>query len=286
MKKIIFTITLHLILAGITFAQVADLSFENWYTDSLGHNVLTNWTHYAGSGPSPNNSFFGTWRSDTAAQGAHALKLSRWYNYTCDWAQQVAPVSNRPWGVSGYYKYEENILIQNNIDSALVEMVLTKWNTTTMQRDTIGFGSKLLLGSVGFSIFNCPVTYIAAGIPDTVTINIRPMPWSSSYINMAGWGSYLTIDDLSFAERSTSGIKLVTEDGLFIYPNPVKDKLHIHMAGETSFAITDITGKRLLQSKLGKGDNSIDVSRFAAGSYLLILNDKEYSKTSTKFVKE
>ncbi len=278
--KQIFLITL-LALSSTVKAQLVNPGFENWTTVG-GTNRLDGWMHMAGMMPNTSPNFFGTWRADTAAVGAHALRLSRWYNYTCDWIRQIAPVSNRPYGVSGVYKYEQTELYGGNVDSALVEIVLTKWNTSTLQPDTVGVGVKMLLATSTFTPFNCPVNYTSATVPDTAIISLRPMPWGSPYINMTGWGSYFTVDDISFQERSTAVMHVATNT-VQVYPNPVANKLYIKTDGKATASITDITGKVLINAVVDR-TGTIDVSRLLPGNYVLTIQGTE--KRVVKFVKE
>ncbi|MBN8672022.1 MAG: T9SS type A sorting domain-containing protein [Chitinophagales bacterium] len=278
--KQIFLITL-LALSSSAQAQLVNSGFENW-TMVGSTNRLDGWMHMVGFSQNPGPNFFGTWRADTAAVGTHALRLSRWYNYTCDWIRQIAPVNARPYGISGLYKYEETELHGGNQDSALVEMVLTKWNATTLKPDTVGTGVKMLLAASTFTPFNCPVTYTSADVPDTAIISMRPMPWGSPHINMTGWGSYLTVDDISFQERSTA-VKELTANNLQVYPNPVANKLYVNTDTKATACITDMTGK-VLQTTIVDNNSGIDVSRLQPGNYLLTIDGAD--KQVVKFVKE
>jgi len=264
-------------------AQLVNAGFENWATDTAGiHTLDGGWMHMAGTTQNPGPYYFGTWRTDTAGKGNYALKLSRWYNYTCDWIRQVAPVANRPYGVSGVYTYVQTELTGGNVDSALVEIVVTKWNTTTLQPDTIGTGTKMLLAATAFTLFNCPVQYTSTAVPDTAIISIRPMPWGSPHINLSGWGSYLTVDDISFQERSTA-VKALTTNKAQVYPNPVANKLYVNTNGKATAHVTDMTGKVLLTTTVDK-NSAIDVSRLLPGNYVLTINGVD--KQVVKFVKE
>lgn len=280
MKKI-FVIML-IVFSTNAKAQLANAGFETWTTDGAGNNILTGWMHMSGTTQNPGPYYFGTWRADTAAVGAHALRLSRWYNYTCDWIRQKSPVSNRPYGVSGLYTYTQTELDNGNVDSALVEIVLTKWNTTTLKPDTIGKGVKLLTAATAFTAFNCPVTYTLAAVPDTAIVTMRPMPWASAHINMSGWGSYFTVDDISFQERSTA-VKALIANKAQVYPNPVANKLYVNTDGKATADITDMTGKVLLTTTVDK-NSAIDVSRLHPGNYVLTIDGTD--KQVVKFVKE
>lgn len=80
--KSIFTLFTCLLSTLAVYAQIANSSFENWYTDTTGKKRLNDWEHcvkydFPGGG-------FGTWQENNAQSGTYALKLSRWYNYTWD----------------------------------------------------------------------------------------------------------------------------------------------------------------------------------------------------------
>ncbi len=83
--------------------------------------------------------------------------------------------------------------------------------------------------------------------------------------------SVLGTPDISYAKHSWT-----------ISPNPVKDKLHIIFSGvmnDTVAEIYDLTGRQIMREKLGK--NTMDVSVFPAGVYILKIGDR-----SRKFVKK
>ena len=78
---------------------------------------------------------------------------------------------------------------------------------------------------------------------------------------------------------------LIKQDAISIYPNPVNDVLHVD-GDVVSYKIMNIVGGELLQGGLKGGSNSIDVSAFAPGIYMLAVIDGEGVKTVSKIVKE
>jgi len=78
---------------------------------------------------------------------------------------------------------------------------------------------------------------------------------------------------------------LIKQDAISIYPNPVNDVLHVD-GDVVSYKIMNIVGGELLQGGLKGGGNSIDVSAFAPGIYMLAVIDGEGVKTVSKIVKE
>lgn len=86
--------------------------------------------------------------------------------------------------------------------------------------------------------------------------------------------SYSTFNCVSFdtitihTDRLTS-LPNIASAQLKIYPNPAESELSIESTSETDFRIMDIQGRELMQGKLESGLNSIDISSFSKGIYLI-----------------
>ena len=87
-----------------------------------------------------------------------------------------------------------------------------------------------------------------------------------------------------------SGIKEVTGASFRLYPNPANQRLYIQMqnAADVYYVrICDLSGRTLLMLPQPELSNGIDLSGFAAGTYLLQLTDKQTKSTTTqRFVKQ
>ena len=79
-----------------------------------------------------------------------------------------------------------------------------------------------------------------------------------------------------------------------IYPQPANDKLNIQYysfnEGFGNITVTDINGKVVMQQtrNLSRGAQSIliNTNHFGSGIYMITVTDKNYQKTSQKFIKE
>jgi secreted PhoX family phosphatase len=79
-----------------------------------------------------------------------------------------------------------------------------------------------------------------------------------------------------------------------IYPQPANDKLNIIYyslnEGPGTITITDINGKTVMQQirNLSKGAQAIELktNQLGSGMYMVTITDKNYQKTSQKFIKE
>lgn len=71
-----------------------------------------------------------------------------------------------------------------------------------------------------------------------------------------------------------------TDQDFTIYPNPVKNWLHIKLSNiRAEIKLHDINGKLLLNQKLSSRTNAIDISNVESGVYLLTINTENSSET-------
>lgn len=92
---------------------------------------------------------------------------------------------------------------------------------------------------------------------------------------------------------SLSSTKLATDKGtdenssnVYIYPNPVKDKLYIESAGSASqLVIMDITGQVVHTTQVTESRTSIDIHHLPAGIYIITIEGND-GRTVSRFVKQ
>ena len=125
-------------------AQLINPDFEIWDTDS------NSMTTYANSWfPDINNHY--CYQASPAQNGNYALGVSVWYYYVKTNAIQKAATTTRPSALEGYYNYTDNVVMSmagdTISDTAMVHVLLTKFNNTTQQADTIGYGKIDLFAS-------------------------------------------------------------------------------------------------------------------------------------------
>lgn len=95
------------------------------------------------------------------------------------------------------------------------------------------------------------------------------------------------VRDMQIHVEDASGIESFSDNPLFnIFPNPTNDKLFIKSTLNkiTTIEIVDFTGKIILHFKLNN-EQTIDISSFAKGVYLLRMTSDEITMTK-KIVKE
>ncbi|WP_223608236.1 S8 family serine peptidase [Chryseobacterium sp. OSA05B] len=78
-------------------------------------------------------------------------------------------------------------------------------------------------------------------------------------------------------------------DQLKVYPNPAKDQINVRLTikGEKTSVIKiyDVSGKQVLTQNAVNGENTINISRIPAGSYILSA-ESDSQKLSHKFIKQ
>ncbi len=105
--------------------------------------------------------------------------------------------TSRPTAFKGYYKY-----IPVGGDSAMVSIMLSKYNSALQRRDTVGWVKQLYKTPVTtYTLINLPIAYNSADIPDSLTLLIC----SSAGVNFADLfhctgqvGSKMWIDEIQF----------------------------------------------------------------------------------------
>lgn len=274
--KRVFTVLGALLLLTNAKAQLLNGGFETWET--TGSQVYpTGWQLLPGSMQ---------WERVTDAHtGSYGVKVSVWYYYTDTKVEQWAPISDRPTALTGWYKYTENIIKNQETglttdDTAFAVVYLTKWNTATLTTDTVGRGKLNLLGSATYKYFSCPITYSSAATPDTVVVSMDPsmMRNGGNYFSTAasGYNSYLTVDDIAL-EGSAAAVRDVAAPTIKIWPNPAGEYVAFNMQDRVdgNVRLTDMWGRVMAEQPLVQGNNQISLVGMSPGMYIVSITDAE-----------
>jgi hypothetical protein len=97
--------------------------------------------------------------------------------------------SIRPQSFTGKWQY-----MASGADQGFIGVALTKWNTTSMMRDTVAYAYQALSGmAMSWANFTIPMTYMNGDDPDSCIIILS----ASRANNVAAVaGSYLYVDEL------------------------------------------------------------------------------------------
>jgi hypothetical protein len=291
MKKLLVYTFGFILLSFSAYGQIPNNDFENWITNPAGIEDPENF-----------NTTNAAYKSMDQITGtnhpASAVKVSPGYNSTFALKVQnvsatvAAPtdplpgfacvvsgsnknpgmaVTLKPSALTGYYKFAQGGPADNS-DTACVMVTLSKWNTASNARETVGSGKYLISSNTSsFTFFNLSISYLNNTLPDSIQINILS---SISKIKFAG--TSLTIDDLGLGTVSGLNNSLAA-DKISIYPNPALTEINIsNIPEEASFIeIRDFTGKKIQSASITSDIMNLKTDLLSPGMYIYSIIDKQ-----------
>jgi hypothetical protein len=274
--KSTFTFLFSFLLSSTFLAAqiVPNAGFENW-SNPNGYNVPDNWSTlndatsaagvYTCTKGTPG--FAGaayiklTAKTVTGAGVVAGLAISGNLDVTDMSMDAGFPVNVRPVNLVGKWQY-----MGSGADMGAVGLFLTKWNTITQKRDTLGTIAHILTGmEMSWASFSLPITYTSNDTPDSCLIIL-----GSSGVNPVA-GSYLYVDELDL-EGNTAGISGAKENPFSLFPNPAKDQITLDLSAMevANIRVFDLSGKCVLQQqKSAANRHTIDLSSIAPGAYII-----------------
>ena len=129
-----------------------------------------------------------------------------------------------------------------------------------------------------FSTTSVPVTsYVKMADTDTITAKI---------IVTSGGCYDSTISQFHTVFNANEGINDFIEQGVTVFPVPVKDILHITGIKETTvYTLCEMTGRAVMAGALLPKENEINISNLAMGMYLLQVQYRDGQREIRKIVK-
>ncbi|MCK9204595.1 MAG: T9SS type A sorting domain-containing protein [Bacteroidales bacterium] len=313
MKKL-FLLVFLAIFANTAFTQsmLPNGDMENWYPviipgtatnyEDLGVDMTDNWLTTLNSlnavpapiGPGPVTVF----KTDDKYSGTYAAKLvSQTFvmtpfdvfipgmlgTATLDF-QNVRAILGRscpgwkPTKLQGYFKFEPV-----NGDSCAAVILLSKWNSTTLQRDTVGYGKLVTKDTVStYTRFEVPVDYSYPSSnlsPDSITI----LTVSSAGFNVISFmysigqpGSTMYVDDLSLEYPAGIEQSLMPETSITMFPNPANETLTVTLGKTVEngiLEIFDVTGKMISTMDLTGKLTVLPVYSLSNGAYFIKIKE-------------
>lgn len=179
------------------------------------------------------------------------------------------PYTYHPTIFSGYYKYSTP-----EVDSCIMGIYLTKYNSSQNKRDTVGQGIFTSGITDEWEFFETEIKYFSSESPDSMNILIL-----SSDTSLFVEGSTLLIDNLYIDEPVS--INDYNHDDLkskiFIYPNPAKEFIYIDLAENKlqncAVKLFDLKGSIVIESVLRSDKNKINVSSLSPGIYFIEISN-------------
>ena len=280
MKKTILSIAAVALTSASLFAQIPNNGFENWtsmgsYSNPDGWDQLNNLTAsasiYTCTKGTPG--FVGTGylklvSKTVGTNVAPGIAVSGLINKSAMKPKSGFPYTGQPQKLTGSWQY-----MASGADEGFVAVILTKWNSTSMKRDTIAKANQVLSGmAMAWTTFNINLTYKSSALPDSAIIVLS----ASGTTPVAN--SYLYVDNLSFA-GSVAGINNIDNyvSNINTYPNPTSDNINVELYAQKvstiKLQLVDITGKLIKEINVGEiqGNykHTISTTGISKGIYFL-----------------
>ena len=255
MKKL-FTLFFATIITGTAFAQIPNPGFETWDTASGGYLFPAGWdsadsltslasvlTCEQGNPGYAGNHYLKLTSKTVPGFGVAAgIALSGKLDFSTYLPKSGFAYTGRPTSLTGVWQYAPGA----TTDTGVAAIALTKWNTVTGRRDTVGAAYDKLPGSVTtWTPFTIDIYYFLTETPDTAEIY-----FSASGATTAVAGSYLYVDTLAFS-GPTTGITAIhsAEPTISISPNPSQGLFNISVLSgrdeSANVTVTNMLGEKI-----------------------------------------
>jgi hypothetical protein len=176
-----------------------------------------------------------------------------------------------------YLSYYMQYMPADPADSSNIKVLLTKWNSSLLQRDTVAFGASYFNG-MAHSWFNNGtfLNYKSGENPDSAIIVI------SSSSSVPKNGSYIYVDNLQFI-GNVVGINeySLNSNTISVFPNPSSDIVNIGFNSNhdkaSTLMIFDFSGNLIYKTRELNKSNTINTSQWSKGIYTIQVNSNNQS---------
>ena len=189
----------------------------------------------------------------------------------------------------------------NTDNSAIIISAMKKSVSASTGADTmisIGSGKGLISpGESGYHKVSVPMEYLPEAAGEGTSTDTLIIAFLSSLVDEEGTvateGNELFVDDVELIYSGPSSIHqpVLSEIKVLVHPNPAKDEVWFNLnvnerAGDYELSIADIAGRNVYNRQLTEQINGIDISGWAAGTYVYSLFNKRTGQyTGGKFIK-
>jgi hypothetical protein len=288
MKKIVLSITVAFIATSTLFAQIPNNGFENWtsmgsYSNPDGWATMNDMTAmssvYTATKGTPGNvgaSYLKLTSKTVGGSVVNGIAVSGTLNTMTMQPTAGFPYTGQPVSLTGKWQYMAS-------SAGSVSITLSKWNTTTNQRDIVATGSQTLSGmAMSWASFTINLNYMMSMAPDSCMIVLKASG------NTPTNNDYLWVDNLAFS-GSVAGLNENNSpiQALSIYPNPIQDKINVSFNIQNektvTLKVTDIDGELIhtqnFEQISGSVNQSIDATKFPKGVYFVTISNESISET-------
>lgn len=174
------------------------------------------------------------------------------------------PFTTRADKFTGWYKF-------NSVagDSCDLYCLLSKWNSTTMARDTIAWaGLREYTTQPAYIKFDLPFNYSSSDTPDSISMVFASSAGGANFQGQVG--NELFIDDVVLETATGLEIMLMAEVNISVFPNPSTDQVNFTFSRairEGRLEILDLNGRLLDEIEFTGDQTSLRVADWAVGTY-------------------
>lgn len=180
------------------------------------------------------------------------------------------PYTDRPISMQAFVK---GIIIAGS--QAYLMATLSKWNTTTLVRDQVGFAMYYTSSFItNYTQISVPFNYSLPDIPDTLDIKVMAGDVGPGGIIMPG--NEFFIDDIYFTFPIGINEKSKDKLSINIFPNPTSDKITVSSLEKiNAIEIYNMLGEKVytINNFKQQTSNKIDLSNFQKGIYFIKIYD-------------
>ncbi len=183
----------------------------------------------------------------------------------------------RPDSLTGWATY-----MTQYYDSFSIAVTLSKWNSTSGMRETIGFGEWVSNAVIGnYTRFALPINYMNNTVPDSALIQIQILGGpGAKHI-----GTTLTVDDLLFVTVTLPNAIATLENTtttLELMPNPATTALMVKTTAVFDhFEISNLVGQVVMQTNV----TAFSIAALPNGMYTLSAIKKDGTRFNKQFIK-
>lgn len=186
--------------------------------------------------------------------------------------KQGMPFADRPDNFEFDYKYYNNMG-----DSCQAMAVLTVWNATNMERDTVGIANWVSTSEITtWTTQTVPFTYLTSDMPDTVSVLFLSSKGgfveSFAETPVGQDGATFIVDNLNM--DYTSGINDATIEIATV--NTLNNMINVTLETSATIEVIALNGGVVYSSKENKGTTSISLKQ---GLYVVNVRNNEGSMT-------
>jgi len=179
-----------------------------------------------------------------------------------------------------------------NGDSSGAIVLLSKWNTSTMKRDTIAYKRLVFHGTINtWTEFDEPIDYWnTTTMPDSITLLLLSCAGYNA-LNMMGSvgqvGSQAFFDDVTLTNIAGIDKLLMPDMDVTLAPNPASEKMTVTLSEQIKnglFEVYNTQGKKVTQFNLNAVSVTLNVSSLKSGMYYYRITDGSKSLNTGSFI--